>query len=195
VFDEIGGFEPAFGPASVEDIALGYRMRRLGHRIRFEPSIQIVHLKRYTFAGLVRSDVVHRAMPWTGLMIRERIFRRDLNTRGGNVASVALAWLVVAAVGAGLAGLPWAWAGAGVATGLIVILNRALLAACRRHLGWWFAVRAAAFLPVMYFYQGAGLIAGLVACLGPRSIARRRPRPRPTAAHRVIEPRTGNPRR
>lgn len=63
VFEKLGGFEPAFAGASIEDIALGYRMSRRGHRIRFDPSIQLVHLKDYTLAGMVRSDILHRAIP------------------------------------------------------------------------------------------------------------------------------------
>ena len=68
VFLDLGGFEPAFAGASIEDIALGYRMVLLGHRIRFVPDIQLVHLKGYTLAQMVRSDIFHRAIPWTGLI-------------------------------------------------------------------------------------------------------------------------------
>ena len=187
VFSELGGFEPAFGGATVEDIALGYRMRRLGHRILFEPSIQIVHLKGYTLRQLIRSDIVLRAIPWTGLMLRERVVRNDLNTRSGNVASVALAWLVPPALVAAVLG--WArgssiasttaWIASAAAVGLITLLNRRFLAAARGRLGCWFALRAAAFLPVMYLYHGVGLIAGVLAYARGASVARRRDAPEP----------------
>jgi glycosyltransferase involved in cell wall biosynthesis len=187
VFETLGGFEPAFGPASIEDIALGYRMRRQGYRIRFEPSIQVVHLKRYTFAGLVHSDVVHRAIPWTGLMLRERIFRNDLNTRGGNVASVVLAWLAAAALAGGALLTGWLLWAAAAAVILIGAANAAFLRVCTVRQGAWFGLRAAAFLPVMYFYQGVGLLAGVYAYLRGRSVARTRVPPSP--AYRVFEPR------
>jgi GT2 family glycosyltransferase len=178
-FLEIGGFEPAFSGASIEDIALGYRMIRSGYRIRFEPSIQMVHLKAYTFKSMVRSDILHRAIPWTGLMLRERVFRSDLNTRSGNVASVVLAWLIPLALLAWAAGLPLAgWAALACAL-TIVVLNRVFVAAAARAFGAWFAVRAAAFLPIMYFYHGVGLIAGVATYLRGGSVAQRRAPPEP----------------
>jgi GT2 family glycosyltransferase len=186
VFIELGGFEPAFSGASIEDIALGYRMRRHGHRIRFEPSIQVTHLKGYSFGQMLRSDLFHRAIPWTGLMLRERVFRNDLNTRGGNVGSVILAWLLPFALTAGLVGWSLGWWAALAAILLVWAMNRGLLAGCRRQFGWWFAFRAAVFLPLMYFYHGVGLIAGVAAYLLGASVAREREAP--IAEYQMIEP-------
>ena len=188
-FLAMGGFEPAFSGASIEDIALGYRMIRQGHRIRFEPAIQMVHLKAYTLRSMVRSDILHRAIPWTGLMLRERIFRSDLNTRSGNVVSVVLAWLIPLLLIAWGLGLPGAGILAGVAALTIMFLNRAFLAAGWRSFGGWFAIRAALFLPVMYFYHGVGLIAGILTYLRGGSVAQRREPPTP-----VYEIREGTPR-
>lgn len=178
-FLKLGGFEPAFSGASIEDIALGYRMIREGHRIRFEPDIQIVHLKAYTLRTMIRSDILHRAIPWTGLMLREKIFRSDLNTRSGNVASVTLAWLIPLFLAAGVAGFSVGWMGAAAAALTIAALNAPFLAAGRREFGLWFAIRAAAFLPVMYFYHGIGLIAGVATYLRGGSVAKRRAPPEP----------------
>jgi len=185
VFLQMGGFEPAFSGSSVEDIALGYRMIRAGHRIRFNPEIQVVHLKAYTFRSLVFSDIVHRAIPWTGLMLRERIFRNDLNTRSVNVFSVAAAWLIPP----GLAAAAFGWMPglllAGAATSAIAILNAAFLKAAWDHFGTWFVVRTVGLLPAVYFYHGVGLIAGIVAYLHGGSVAARRDRPQCT--YRVRE--------
>jgi len=186
VFEQLGGFEPAFAAASIEDIALGYRMTRAGHRIRFEPAIQVVHLKHYTLGGMVRSDIFYRAIPWTGLMLRERVFRNDLNTRRGNVGSVVAAWLIPAAVLAGAAGLRAGWWVAAAALLTIWLLNGAFLAAGARRLGARFALGAAVFLPFMYFYHGLGLLAGVLSYLFGGSVAR--DRPAPSAEYRVIEP-------
>jgi len=171
-FEEIGGFEPAFSHASIEDIALGYRMLRQGRRIRFEPTIQVTHLKSYTLGEMIRSDIFHRAIPWTGLMLRERVFRNDLNTRSSNVGSVILAWLIPPALIAGLIGWASGWWMAGAAIVLIWFLNRSFLSGCRHQFGWWFATRAALFLPLMYFYHGVGLVAGVFAYLLGASVAR-----------------------
>jgi glycosyltransferase involved in cell wall biosynthesis len=186
VFLELGGFEPAFSGASIEDIALGYRMFRLGHRIRFQPDIQFIHLKAYTFLSMIRSDVLHRAIPWTGLMLRERIFRNDLNTKSGNVASVVLAWLISVSLIAATLGFWPAFALAGAFALAIAVLNAAFLRALWSQFGGWFALRAAAFLPIMYFYHGVGLIAGVLAYVAGGSVAKRRDAPAP--AYEVWEP-------
>lgn len=179
VFDKFGGFEPAFAGASIEDIAFGYKMRKAGHRIRFQPTIQMAHLKSYTFREMVRSDILHRAIPWTGLMIRERIWRSDLNTKGGNVASVVLAWLLPLALAIFALGHPWAGLGAAAAVITMWLLNVQFLAACRRQFGGAFLLRSMLYLPVMYFYHGIGLLAGVITYARGGSVARKRETPRP----------------
>lgn len=181
VFEEAGGFEPAFSGASIEDIALGYKLLRKGHRVRFQPDIQMVHLKGYTFRQMIRSDIFHRAIPWTGLMLRERIFRSDLNTRSGNVLSVVLAWLLlpVSLVVSIQLGVAEGIVAAGTVVAAIALLNARFLARCRHHFGLWFLVRSILFLPVMYFYHGVGLLAGIAVYLRGGSVAKKREPPKP----------------
>ncbi len=186
VFADLGGFEPAFGAASIEDIALGYRMVQRGLRIRFEPAIQLVHLKTYTFAQLVRSDIFNRAIPWTGLMLRERVFRFQMNTRAGNVGSVVLAWLLPLGALAIMLGWPVAWPMTAAILLLVWSFNAAFLLAASRRFGLGFAARAAAFLPLMYWYQGLGLLTGVAAYALGRSVARQRVHP--DVAVTVLEP-------
>src|SRR5438105_12108822 len=79
-FVAVHGFDPAVTTgADVEDIHLGYRMRRAGFRIVLDPSLQIAHQKRYTVRSVVASDFFHRAIPWTRAMFELRTFRADLN--------------------------------------------------------------------------------------------------------------------
>jgi GT2 family glycosyltransferase len=187
VFREAGGFEPAFSGASIEDIALGYKLVRTGHRIRFQPDIQVVHLKSYTLRQMVRSDILHRAIPWTGLMLREKIVKSDLNTKSSNVASVVLAWLlpIVVALALGTIG----FAGAAIVgltlVAVIAVLNAPFLRACHRYFGTWFLVRSVAFLPAMYFYHGLGLLAGVWAYLTGESVAKKREPPSPDYEVRI----------
>ncbi|MDX1510878.1 MAG: glycosyltransferase family 2 protein [Nitriliruptorales bacterium] len=42
VFDELGGFDPAYF-LFMEDVDLAFRAREAGHRVRFDPSIEVVH--------------------------------------------------------------------------------------------------------------------------------------------------------
>ena len=69
---DAGGFDPSFREASVEDIELGYRLAEEGYRIVLRPEVQVTHLKRWTISGMVRTDILLRAKPWTLLLHRYR---------------------------------------------------------------------------------------------------------------------------
>ena len=79
VFLEVGGFDETFLLPSVEDIDLGYRLRKAGHRIRLVPDWQVKHLKRWTWHDLIFTDIGRRAIPWTKLLRREGRLDNDLN--------------------------------------------------------------------------------------------------------------------
>lgn len=89
-FLRVGGFDEAFRRPCIEDIEFGTRLTRLGGHVRLEPSIQAVHLKRWTLWGLLKSDVVDRAIPWTRLILRDRHYSADLNLRASQRWSVAV---------------------------------------------------------------------------------------------------------
>jgi glycosyltransferase involved in cell wall biosynthesis len=93
VFAEFGGFDEAY--RSLEDIELGYRLHQAGHAILLNRAIQVTHLKAYSLLGLIKSDVLHRAIPWTRIMLDKRVFRNDLNTKSNNVLSVMAAYLLL----------------------------------------------------------------------------------------------------
>jgi hypothetical protein len=111
----MGGFDEAH--RAMEDVEFGYRMHFAGHRIRLDRDLHFTHLKRYTLWSLMRSDLLYRAIPWTRMMRRKRVFRNDLNTRSSQVASVAVALLILATasavVVAGIAVVAAAAVGAG----------------------------------------------------------------------------------
>jgi Glycosyl transferase family 2 len=77
-FEEVGGFDPCITRASVEDIELGARLSASG-QIRLDPMIQGKHLKRWTFSGMVRTDMAQRGIPWTRLALRGKATRSELN--------------------------------------------------------------------------------------------------------------------
>jgi glycosyltransferase involved in cell wall biosynthesis len=156
-----GGFDPAdTRTADVEDIALGYRLTRAGFRVRLDRDLQVTHAKRYSFAGLVHSDVVHRAIPWTRLMLRERIFQRDLNTNGSGLTSALAMVLFVPALLGGLVVPPLALLAGGLLAVFLVLNRRLLVAFARRHPRY--LLPAVGMTALYYVYAAAGAAAGLV---------------------------------
>lgn len=163
VFQDVGGFDEDYTAASVEDIEFGYRLSASGACIRLDPSLRVVHAKRYTLTSLVRSDVLDRAIPWTKLMARENVFNLDLNLRASNVLSGILLALLVPLAVAALLVLPLSVAGMALAglLGAYFALNFGI---------WWYVarVRGLAFsllfltmYSVTYVYSVLGFGLGL----------------------------------
>ncbi|QDV38459.1 glycosyltransferase family 2 protein [Tautonia plasticadhaerens] len=90
LFLAMGGFDPQlYRRPAIEDIELGYRLTRAGHRIELIRDLQVTHLKRWTFREVIRTDVLRRGVPWTLLMLRSGVAETDLNVSGTQRASVA----------------------------------------------------------------------------------------------------------
>jgi glycosyltransferase involved in cell wall biosynthesis len=167
-FFAVGGFDPRW--RFLEDVEMGLRLSQAGHRIRLDKRLFCYHCKRYTLFGLIRSDVIGRAIPWTRLILATRRVRNDLNTQTHNMLSVPLSFVL-------LAGLPAIviWQGALVWAGLfalLVWLNRGFLGFVRRERGVGFASCATLMCWVGYLYSGVGLLLGI---LGHLRDKRRRP--------------------
>ena len=107
VFLEQGGFSAAFGRPSIEDIELGYRLRAAGYRIRLVKDMQGTHLKEWTLAGMVKTDIFQRGVPWVALLKRHPNVPNDLNLNLGARIATALAGLFLLALLLLVPGLPW----------------------------------------------------------------------------------------
>ncbi|MGA3202612.1 MAG: glycosyltransferase family 2 protein [Bryobacteraceae bacterium] len=105
LFLEHNGFDEAFTRPAIEDIELGYRLIRAGRKIILDRSLQVKHLKRWTFWRLVKTDILDRGIPWTELILRDRCMPTDLNLQLSQRVSVALVFLLVTL--AGVAGVYW----------------------------------------------------------------------------------------
>jgi glycosyltransferase involved in cell wall biosynthesis len=80
IFLKLGGFNAKqFPHPSIEDIDLGYRLKNAGYKIVLRKDIQVTHLKAWSFLGLLKTDVFHRAIPWTSLILRHNNIPNDLN--------------------------------------------------------------------------------------------------------------------
>ncbi|MBZ0272286.1 glycosyltransferase, partial [bacterium] len=159
-FWAIGGFDESYEAASVEDIELGYRLTGAGGRIALDPSIRVRHEKRYTFAGLVVSDVLARAVPWTLLMARRRVVHADLNLKPANLLSALL--LTLGAPAAIVTALHTPAIAAPLFTLVacaFALLNLDFLHFAARKKGLIFALCAGLMHAVQYLWATAGLLA------------------------------------
>jgi hypothetical protein len=90
-FERVGGFdEQRFPRPSIEDIELGYRLRQAGYRIFLDKSLQSMHLKQWTLRSVIRTDIIHRAVPWSRLIIESGKGPDDLNLQTSQRVSVVL---------------------------------------------------------------------------------------------------------
>ncbi|MEJ8569373.1 glycosyltransferase [Elongatibacter sediminis] len=173
LFIDIGGFDSR--QRFMEDVDLGYRLHQAGHRILLCPDIQLTHTKRYTLRGLIRSDVLQRAIPWTRVMLERRVFRNDLNTRSNQVLSVALVCLmIVLPLIPGWPGVALIAAESGLLA-LLLVINSRFLAFLYRKRGSLFVLRAVPMIVLQYAYSGVGLGLGVLAHLRDRMRITARP--------------------
>jgi GT2 family glycosyltransferase len=159
VFEAYGGFNES--QLALEDIELGYRLHRAGRPILLDKTLQFTHCKTYSLGSLVVSDVLNRAIPWTQLMLGQRIFRNDLNTKNNNIASVVAAFALAAAP-------LWAWwvpAGAIIVLALLaafIFLNRDFYDFVYRERGAAFLLKTIVINWFGYIYSGIGLGLGIL---------------------------------
>jgi hypothetical protein len=162
VFLGVGGFDEAYGIPAMEDVELGYRMARAGHRIELHKNIQVKHLKRWDAAGMLRTDIFQRAIPWSRLLLREGRIDNDLNLRLDSRLSAGLAWALLAA----LAAAPF-WPASLYAAGLAGVallgLNAPLYRFFRRKRGLRFALRTVPWHWLYYLYGSAAFAYVLLA--------------------------------
>jgi len=173
-FEEVGGFDPR--AERTEDVDLGRRLAAAGRRILLNKSVRVRHLKRYTFAGLLKCDFF-KVLAKTELLLGRSSgpaqgMTYSLNKAGGMHAEIGTMALSAAAVtGAGLAAASGnaVYAYAGLAAGLALIpLNYRFFDFMLRDAGF---LRAAGCLPV-YFCEMLVASAGVAGGLG-RHLARK----------------------
>jgi GT2 family glycosyltransferase len=155
VFEAMGGFdERRFPTSSIEDIELGYRLRRAGYRIRLDKALQGTHLKRWRFPSVVWTDITRRAIPWARLILETRHAPNDLNVSRSQRLSAALV-LLAGALLLAAAFRPAAAALAALPLAAVVVLNHRLFAFFARSRGWAFAVACVPLHWLYFLYSGA----------------------------------------
>lgn len=157
VFESVGGFDTGRYSRSIQDIELGYRLREAGHRILLDKQLYVTHLKRWSLALFLKTDLLYRAIPWSRLILERRPSLDHLNLKLGQRASVALALIASAAIPLALV-LPAMPAVAAAATVGLVLANRKLLAFFTRHRGFAFAAATIPLLVLHYAASGLGYL-------------------------------------
>ena len=185
-FQALGGFdEQTYRRPSIEDIDLGYRLRRRGGEIRLLKDMRCKHLKRWTARSLLRTDVFERGIPWTVLLWREARARRtsepllatgdllrlpdpalarqplllDLNLQTSNRVSVALTALLVLAL-ALLSLAPNTWPVPLALAASMLALNWRLYAFFAQRRGLLFALAAIPWHWLYYLYNSLSFTLG-----------------------------------
>lgn len=166
VFFDAGMFDEwHYARPQIEDIELGRRLRRRGHRILLDPTVQATHLKQWTLWRMIAGDFRNRGLPWMWLMLREGLDRSApaLNVRRAERACTAL-------VAAGMAGLLaaalvrtwWPLTFTGLALAVVLALNLGFYRYLLRHRSLRFTLGV---IPLHLIYYVGNVLAVFAAWL------------------------------
>jgi glycosyltransferase involved in cell wall biosynthesis len=193
VFLSVGGFDPElYRRPAIEDIELGYRLHRAGHPVVLARDVQVQHLKRWTLRSIVRTDLLHRGIPWMLLILRSQVAESDLNVSPAQRRSVALTGLALLGAFGSLV-QPWLVALSAACLLGVAGLNRGFYRFLAARLGW---PRAVAAFPLHLVYFGCCGLSVLVAVLwlalsrpgGSNRLPRRVDQGRPARSRRNPDP-------
>jgi len=173
VFESVGGFDSGrFPRPSIEDIELGYRLRRAGYRIFLDKSLQGMHLKRWKLWTVIRTDIVHRAIPWSQLIVAGQEAPDDLNLQRSQKLCVVLTGLSGLFCGASWL-RPELLVAALACWVAIVVINRKLFAFFARVRGTLFATASVPLHLLYYACCGIGFQCAWLLSIRHRLVERR----------------------
>jgi len=160
VFRAMNGFGESFIKPSIEDIELGYRMKKNGYRIRLIKNLQVTHLKKWTVGSLLYTDFALRALPWSRLIFREKMFIRDLNLKIADRVSVMYIWGILGALLLSFQRTGFLFAAGGFIL-LFILLNLPIYRFFVRKRGIWFVLAVIPWHGIHYGTSGAAFLIGL----------------------------------
>jgi len=156
-FEAADGFDETYRWASIEDIELGLRLHRAGHRLLLCPEIQATHRKRWSLWQVIHTDVFRRAIPWTKLILSQGSLPNDLNFRMENRVSAIAAWGLVFLLIFGAAHLRVLGA-AVVPVALLLACNWPLYRLFHQRRGFLFSLGAIGLHWLHYLYTSATFV-------------------------------------
>jgi GT2 family glycosyltransferase len=158
-FLAMGGFDESYRLPCVEDIELGYRLRRSDYRIRLCKEIQVKHLKHWGVISLLRADFFYRALPWTALILRNSALSNDLNLQYSSRLSVVFVYVLLASLIASV-WLPTALIPAGISSLALLFLNAPVYQFFYNKCGLIFTIQVIPWHWLYYFYSGLAFALG-----------------------------------
>jgi glycosyltransferase involved in cell wall biosynthesis len=161
VFLELGGFDETYFKPCIEDIELGYRLRRQGYTIKLHKDIQVKHLKYWGLKSMLKTDFFQRALPWTELLLQEGKMTNDLNLSLASRLSVVFLYSALASV-VGAIWNPWLLGVAFLCSALLFLLNLPVYQFFRTKRGKWFMFKVIPYHWLYYGYSGLAFCVGLV---------------------------------
>jgi len=171
-FDAVGGFDEGYTRPCIEDIELGARLHARGNAVHMVHTIQVKHLKRWTLANLVRTDLFDRGVPWFALILKQGSMPSDLNVTIAHRLNIVLVYAVLLLMAAAawkasgiLAPLPEAETLLSVAAalvGVIVAIDWSLYRFFARRRGLLFALATIPLQCLYYGYCGLAVVLGLI---------------------------------
>jgi glycosyltransferase involved in cell wall biosynthesis len=160
-FVAASGFdEKRFKLPSIEDVELGARLVDRGVRIVLDRELQVKHLKKWTLASLIITDVTRRAIPWTLLWMERRRLHSDLNfSSTQRIASIVAVAMVFALIFALMN--PYGWLLLAALIAAAYLLNRDLFLLLDEKGGARLAVGGFFLQQLYYLYSLLGLALGI----------------------------------
>ena len=159
IFLSIGGFDEGFHQPSIEDIELGYRLKKAGYRIRLLKNLNVKHLKHWGCGSLLKADLFYRAIPWTRLILRQGKFLDDLNLKISNRISVVSVYLLIFALSGSLY-IPHLLLIIFPLFILLLVLNIDLYLFFNKKRGILFMLKTIPWHWFYFFYSGLGFMIG-----------------------------------
>lgn len=159
-FDAVNGFDVSL--QALEDVEFGYALSRRGYQIALVKNMRAEHLKVYSLARLIRSDLFARAIPWTRLVRSGRSELGKLNTGKRGKRSVSLTGLALGAI-------PFEPLAAVTLCLAVCAMNAPLLRFIVEKRGLAFAAASSLALIMHFVICGVGFILGHLSARLPRS--------------------------
>lgn len=154
-FLAVGGFDVVtYRRPSIEDIDLGYRLRARGGKLLLLPALEGTHLKVWTLARALHTDIFCRALPWARLMLTREGLTDDLNVSQAERWRAVYAGVLLLGIFAALANFSLWWAPLVLFAGAVA-LNARLFSFFAARKGVGFALLALAYHQLYYLYSSA----------------------------------------